>query len=333
MNDGLKTVTYQAKLGTHRRQGRARRRAGRGDRARRSASIRRWRAAPRELSKADLQSRLVNEFPELQGIAGRYYAAVERRAARGRRTRSTRPTCRVSPAMRSRRRQLGQVLAIAERLDTLAGGFAAGLKPTGNKDPFALRRNALGLARTIIEGGLDLDLGTLLAMALASQPTARCRLQAWTQPPRRMARCEVAVRSLRCRRACTTSSSTACAATTPTAACRRSSSMPSQQVAPAIAARLRPPPQGHRRVRQAARSRGTGRGQQAHPQHPAQGRGRRSVDAIDPALFTEPAERELHEAVEQAIADTDRRSRSATTSPCSAASRGCARRSMRSSTA
>ena len=47
---------------------------------------------------------------------------------------------------------LGQVLAIAERLDTLAGGFAAGLKPTGNKDPFALRRNALGLARTLIEG-------------------------------------------------------------------------------------------------------------------------------------------------------------------------------------
>jgi glycyl-tRNA synthetase beta chain len=57
------------------------------------------------------------------------------------------------------------VLAIAERLDTLAGGFAAGLKPTGNKDPFALRRNALGLARTLIEGGLDLDLQMLLEMA------------------------------------------------------------------------------------------------------------------------------------------------------------------------
>ncbi|MCZ3114952.1 glycine--tRNA ligase subunit beta, partial [Acinetobacter baumannii] len=48
--------------------------------------------------------------------------------------------------------KLGQVLAIAERLDTLAGGFAAGLQPTGNKDPFALRRNALGLARTLVEG-------------------------------------------------------------------------------------------------------------------------------------------------------------------------------------
>ncbi|MEE7560324.1 glycine--tRNA ligase subunit beta, partial [Xanthomonas sp. Kuri4-2] len=61
---------------------------------------------------------------------------------------------------------LGKVLAIAERLDTLAGGFAAGLKPTGNKDPFALRRNALGLARTVIESGFDLDLRKLLADAL-----------------------------------------------------------------------------------------------------------------------------------------------------------------------
>jgi glycyl-tRNA synthetase beta chain len=53
--------------------------------------------------------------------------------------------------------KLGQVLAIAERLDTLAGGFAAGLKPTGNKDPFSLRRNALGLARTVIENDVELD--------------------------------------------------------------------------------------------------------------------------------------------------------------------------------
>ena len=58
--------------------------------------------------------------------------------------------------------KLGQVLAIAERLDTLAGGFAAGLKPTGNKDPFALRRNALGLARTVIEGGSDLSIWDLI---------------------------------------------------------------------------------------------------------------------------------------------------------------------------
>jgi len=54
------------------------------------------------------------------------------------------------------------VLAIAERLDTLAGGFAAGLKPTGNKDPFALRRNALGLARTVIESGFEIDINKTL---------------------------------------------------------------------------------------------------------------------------------------------------------------------------
>src|SRR4030095_5191574 len=66
--------------------------------------------------------------------------------------------------------KLGQVLAIAERLDTLAGGFAAGLRPTGNKDPFALRRHALGLARTLLEGGFDLAVADLLKRALAMQP-------------------------------------------------------------------------------------------------------------------------------------------------------------------
>ena len=58
------------------------------------------------------------------------------------------------------------MLAIAERLDTLAGGFAAGLKPTGNKDPFALRRNALGLARTVIESGFGLNIQSLIDTAL-----------------------------------------------------------------------------------------------------------------------------------------------------------------------
>ena len=57
------------------------------------------------------------------------------------------------------------MLAIAERMDTLAGGFVAGLKPTGNKDPFALRRNALGLARTIVESRLEFDLRALLQAA------------------------------------------------------------------------------------------------------------------------------------------------------------------------
>src|SRR5690606_20797536 len=138
MNEGLRTVTYQAKLGSV------------ADKVARVVKLAESIApkvgvAPAlarraaELSKADLQSRLVNEFPELQGIAGRHYAAA---------------AAAPSP--------LGRTLAIAERLDTLAGGFRAGLKPTGNKDPFALRRNALALARTLVEAGIDLDLDAAL---------------------------------------------------------------------------------------------------------------------------------------------------------------------------
>jgi glycyl-tRNA synthetase beta chain len=117
-----------------------------------------------QLAKNDLQSRMVNEFPELQGIAGRHYAVtggespdVALAIDESYQPRFGGDDIALSP--------LGKLLAIAERLDTLAGGFAAGLKPTGNKDPFALRRNALGLARTVIESGFELDLRALLAQA------------------------------------------------------------------------------------------------------------------------------------------------------------------------
>lgn len=164
MNAGLANVIYQAKLGNLE------------DKVQRVAALAEAlapqlnvdpalarRAA--ELSKADLQSRLVNEFPELQGIAGRYYAVQDeslddlshddRHALANAIDEAYRPRFAGDDIALS---PLGKVLAIAERLDTLAGGFAAGLKPTGNKDPFALRRNALGLARTIIESGFELDL-------------------------------------------------------------------------------------------------------------------------------------------------------------------------------
>ncbi|WP_158881309.1 glycine--tRNA ligase subunit beta [Rhodanobacter sp. L36] len=109
------------------------------------------------ISKCDLLTRMVGEFPELQGTMGRYYAAHHGESAE------------VSDALDTYYQprfagdaiaadKLGQVLAVAERLDTLSGIFAVGMKPSGNKDPFALRRAALGLARTLIEGGLDLDL-------------------------------------------------------------------------------------------------------------------------------------------------------------------------------
>ncbi|RZA20357.1 MAG: glycine--tRNA ligase subunit beta [Lysobacteraceae bacterium] len=163
MGAGLATVTYQAKLGSV------------ADKAQRVAALAEAIAAQvgvdpplakraALLAKNDLQSRMVNEFPELQGIAGRYYA--QRAGEPGE------VALAIDEAYQPRfagddiaLSGTGKVLAIAERLDTLAGGFAAGLKPTGNKDPFALRRNALGLARTIIESGHDIDLKALLAHA------------------------------------------------------------------------------------------------------------------------------------------------------------------------
>ncbi|MBB5863607.1 glycine--tRNA ligase subunit beta [Xanthomonas sp. 3058] len=166
MGAGLASVTYQAKLGTV------------ADKVARVAAlaeaiapqvgadpVQARRAA--QLAKNDLQSRMVNEFPELQGIAGRHYAKaagepgeISLAIDEAYQPRFAGDDIALSP--------LGKVLAIAERLDTLACGFAAGLKPTGNKDPFALRRNALGLARTVIESGFDLDLKDLLYLAYSS---------------------------------------------------------------------------------------------------------------------------------------------------------------------
>ena len=161
---GLASVTYQQKLGSY------------ADKTTRVAALAELiapqvgadagnarRAAA--LAKADLQSRMVGEFPELQGITGRYYAAAagEKAEVANAIDEAYQPRVAgdaIAPST------LGQVLAIAERLDTLAGGFAAGLKPTGNKDPFALRRSALGLARTVIEAGFDLDLPALIDAAL-----------------------------------------------------------------------------------------------------------------------------------------------------------------------
>ncbi|MBP6595971.1 MAG: glycine--tRNA ligase subunit beta [Arenimonas sp.] len=168
MAQGLASVTYQQKLGSY------------ADKTARVAALAQAIAAQvgvdsaqaqaaAALAKADLQSRMVGEFPELQGIAGRYYAAAAGQPAavaeaidQAYQPRYAGDAIAPSP--------LGQVLAIAERVDTLAGGFAAGLKPTGNKDPFALRRSALGLARTIIEGGHELDLPALLAAAARALP-------------------------------------------------------------------------------------------------------------------------------------------------------------------
>jgi len=121
------------------------------------------------LCKCDLVSQMVGEFPELQGIMGRYYAIQggepgEVAEAIG---------DHYLPAYSGDRlptQPVGKVVAMADRLDTLTGIFATGLKPSGNKDPFALRRAALGLIRILLDGELAIELDKVLAIsALAVQ--------------------------------------------------------------------------------------------------------------------------------------------------------------------
>jgi len=117
-----------------------------------------------ELCKCDLMTEMVGEFPSLQGIMGRYYAQHDNEPED------------VAEALDDyyRPRFAGdalpqtptaQALAIADRIDTLVGIFAIGQIPTGDKDPYALRRAALGVLRILIEKKLDLDLRPLLETA------------------------------------------------------------------------------------------------------------------------------------------------------------------------
>ncbi|MDX5333638.1 MAG: glycine--tRNA ligase subunit beta [Gammaproteobacteria bacterium] len=117
-----------------------------------------------ELAKCDLVTSMVYEFPELQGIMGRYYArhAGEPEAVANALDEQYMPRHAGDDLPAG---DIGQVLSLAEKLDTLLGIFAIGQKPTGTKDPFALRRAALGVLRTIIEKGRDLDLEVLLNKA------------------------------------------------------------------------------------------------------------------------------------------------------------------------
>jgi len=124
------------------------------------------------LGKCDLMTRMVGEFPELQGVMGRYYATANGEKAEVAQALDEfyKPRFAGDDIAAGR---VAQVLAVAERLDTLAGIFAVGLKPSGNKDPFALRRAALGLGRTLIEGKLDLNLEALLREAVELLPKVR----------------------------------------------------------------------------------------------------------------------------------------------------------------
>ena len=117
------------------------------------------------LAKADLLTTMVGEFPELQGTMGRYYALAEGEPAEIAAAIEEQYLPKVSGGPLPRT-DTGLFLALAEKLDTLTGIFSAGLIPTGDKDPYALRRAALGAIRIFIEAELDLDVPALLDTAL-----------------------------------------------------------------------------------------------------------------------------------------------------------------------
>lgn len=121
------------------------------------------------LAKADLLTQMVGEFPELQGRMGFHYAthdgespAVAMAIEEQYLPRHAGDRLPATPA--------GRALAIADRADSLSGVFALGKRPSGTKDPFGLRRSALGLLRILVEDGVDLDLPALLSRAIALQP-------------------------------------------------------------------------------------------------------------------------------------------------------------------
>ncbi len=123
-----------------------------------------------ELAKCDLVTDMVGEFPELQGVMGRYYA-----------TEVDKVDPEIAAAIEEQylprfagdslpETKCGRALAISDKLDTIVGIFAAGLKPTGNRDPFGLRRSALGLLRILIEHEIDIDLPAVINSCADMKP-------------------------------------------------------------------------------------------------------------------------------------------------------------------
>ncbi|RYY78190.1 MAG: glycine--tRNA ligase subunit beta [Moraxellaceae bacterium] len=116
------------------------------------------------LAKCDLTSELVGEFPELQGIAGTYYARLEGQPDEVANAIAEQYLPRFA-GDRLPQTRTGVALALADRLDTLVGIFGIGQAPTGNKDPFSLRRAAIGILRLLIENKLSLSLSQLVELA------------------------------------------------------------------------------------------------------------------------------------------------------------------------
>lgn len=134
------------------------------------------------LCKCDLQTEMVGEFPDLQGIMGRYYATHDGEA----------PDVAAAMAEHYLPRHagdalpqtaVGQAIAIADRLDTITGIFAIGRRPTGTSDPFGLRRAALGVLRIVLDGALDINLRQLVKAAVSGLPDIVPRKGVKQPPP------------------------------------------------------------------------------------------------------------------------------------------------------
>ncbi|HEC29555.1 MAG TPA: glycine--tRNA ligase subunit beta [Gammaproteobacteria bacterium] len=118
-----------------------------------------------ELCKCDLMTNMVGEFPELQGIMGRYYAELDGEDDEVARAIEEHYTPRFA-GDRLPETVAGQCVSLADKIDTLVGIFSIGQAPSGDKDPFALRRAALGIIRIIIEQNLTLDLDQIIKSAI-----------------------------------------------------------------------------------------------------------------------------------------------------------------------
>ncbi len=167
----LREVVYQRGLGTE------------FDRSTRIAKLGKWvakkltadaeaveRAAM--LCKCDLVTGMVGEFPDLQGTMGRYYAIADGEPD----SVADAIAEHYLPAFAGDAlpaTETGQIVAVADKIDTLAGIFSIGKKPSGNRDPFKLRRAALGIVRILVECGLDIDLEKLIEKALKAQPKSK----------------------------------------------------------------------------------------------------------------------------------------------------------------
>jgi glycyl-tRNA synthetase beta chain len=154
--EDLAHVTFQAKLGSYlekaRRMQQLVRELGGDANAVRAA----------ELAKCDLTTELVKEFTELQGVVGGLYARVQGEPSEVWQAvyDHYKPESMEDSIPRNR---TGQIVALADKLDTLRGCFAVGLIPTGSRDPFALRRAAQGVVKILVEGKLELPLLDLIA--------------------------------------------------------------------------------------------------------------------------------------------------------------------------